>query len=436
MPVAVEVTKLVRYVGQIRLQIPTRRPPQKHVGAIIADAILQVGHRWKTHVGPRVQRLRNNYPGAETISGLSHVLDTRGARELLDWNGKDEQERLRRTVDFFQHERIQTFDDLRKWLESDINRDRLLTKCPRDDKAGIPRIGNATADYYRVLAAMPDAVKVDSLVKEFLVDAGIDVRKYKYNELRTIVQLAAARLGTRPLDLDGAIWDCQERVRSSIKPSKKPRREVEMAYGYWNAKQACKFSKDHGFKDEVAIIEEMEDPAAWKQAHDDGVAGSKDWFKQAKNGANIVLWGNKRVPGYPKGRIGGPGWIETRKSRLQEYMKTEEGKHWLATHRPSWLQPGAATPDHQLPIAPSPGQRSQPRTETKRATIYLDPELHKALKLKAVETSRSVSELVNDAIREALAEDAEDLEAFAERAGEPLISYDEMVKRLKRDGRI
>jgi len=74
--------------------------------------------------------------------------------------------------------------------------------------------------------------------------------------------------------------------------------------------------------------------------------------------------------------------------------------------------------------------------ETKRATVYLDTELHKALKLKAVETSRSVSDLVNDAIREALAEDAEDLEAFAERAGEPLISYDEMVKRLKRDGRI
>ncbi len=74
-------------------------------------------------------------------------------------------------------------------------------------------------------------------------------------------------------------------------------------------------------------------------------------------------------------------------------------------------------------------------TQSKRATIYLDPELHKALKLKAVETSRSVSELVNDAVREALAEDAEDLEAFAERAGEPLISYDEMVKRLKKDGR-
>ena len=75
-------------------------------------------------------------------------------------------------------------------------------------------------------------------------------------------------------------------------------------------------------------------------------------------------------------------------------------------------------------------------TPAKRATVYLDPVLHKALKLKAVETSRSISDLVNAAVREALTEDAEDLSAFDERAHEPLISYDEMVKRLKKDGRI
>ena len=75
-------------------------------------------------------------------------------------------------------------------------------------------------------------------------------------------------------------------------------------------------------------------------------------------------------------------------------------------------------------------------TETKRATIYFDPDLHKALRLKAVETSRSVSDLVNEAVRETMAEDAEDLAAFNERANEPLISYEEMVKRLKKDGRI
>ena len=75
-------------------------------------------------------------------------------------------------------------------------------------------------------------------------------------------------------------------------------------------------------------------------------------------------------------------------------------------------------------------------TRTKRTTIYLDPDLHKALRLKAVAVSRSVSELVNDAVRGWLAEDAEDITAFEERVKEPLISYDEMVKRLKKDGRI
>ena len=75
-------------------------------------------------------------------------------------------------------------------------------------------------------------------------------------------------------------------------------------------------------------------------------------------------------------------------------------------------------------------------TQTKRATIYFDPNLHKALRLKAVETSRSVSDLVNEAVREALSEDAEDLLAFEERADEAVISYEEMIKRLKKDGRI
>ncbi len=75
-------------------------------------------------------------------------------------------------------------------------------------------------------------------------------------------------------------------------------------------------------------------------------------------------------------------------------------------------------------------------TQAKRATIYLDPDLHRALRLKSAETSRSISELVNNAIKQALAEDAEDIAAFEERAREPLISYEEMVKRLKRDGRI
>ncbi|PKQ20147.1 MAG: CopG family transcriptional regulator [Actinobacteria bacterium HGW-Actinobacteria-6] len=75
---------------------------------------------------------------------------------------------------------------------------------------------------------------------------------------------------------------------------------------------------------------------------------------------------------------------------------------------------------------------SQPR----RSTIYLEPELHQALRLKAAATDRSVSDLVNEAIRAALIEDEEDLRAFAERADEPLIAYEEALAYLKRDGKL
>ncbi|MGD9950932.1 MAG: CopG family transcriptional regulator [Desulfobulbus sp.] len=72
----------------------------------------------------------------------------------------------------------------------------------------------------------------------------------------------------------------------------------------------------------------------------------------------------------------------------------------------------------------------------KRATIYLDPQLHKALKLKSIETSKSISALVNQAVKDALAEDAFDIAAFEEREKEPVVSFSVMVKRLKDDGRI
>ena len=72
----------------------------------------------------------------------------------------------------------------------------------------------------------------------------------------------------------------------------------------------------------------------------------------------------------------------------------------------------------------------------RRATIYLDPHVHRALRLKAAETDRSMSELVCDAVRRDLLEDAVDLEALAERAGEPNLRFEEVVRKLKRDGKL
>jgi len=76
------------------------------------------------------------------------------------------------------------------------------------------------------------------------------------------------------------------------------------------------------------------------------------------------------------------------------------------------------------------------KNSQKRATIYFDPFIHRALKVKAAETDRSVSDLVNEAVKLHLAEDAEDLAAFEERAHESNLALEEVLRELKQRGKI
>ncbi len=76
------------------------------------------------------------------------------------------------------------------------------------------------------------------------------------------------------------------------------------------------------------------------------------------------------------------------------------------------------------------------KTRTKRATIYIDSDLHKALRMKSAETDHSISEIVNDAIKYSLAEDSIDLAAFEDRKDEPLIAFEDVLKELKKNGKI
>ena len=72
----------------------------------------------------------------------------------------------------------------------------------------------------------------------------------------------------------------------------------------------------------------------------------------------------------------------------------------------------------------------------KRITVYLQPEYHRALRVKAAETEYSVSALVNEAVQNALREDALDLEAFETRADEPSIAFEKVLKKLRKDGKL
>ena len=72
----------------------------------------------------------------------------------------------------------------------------------------------------------------------------------------------------------------------------------------------------------------------------------------------------------------------------------------------------------------------------KRATVYFDSKLHRALRIKAAETDQPISRIINDAVRLSLAEDAEDLAAFEERAREPNLPFEPVLKDLRKRGKL
>jgi hypothetical protein len=76
------------------------------------------------------------------------------------------------------------------------------------------------------------------------------------------------------------------------------------------------------------------------------------------------------------------------------------------------------------------------RSLQKRATVYFDSQLHRALRIKAAETDQPISKIINDAVRLSLAEDAEDLAAFEERAREPNLPFESVLKDLRKRGKL
>ena len=76
------------------------------------------------------------------------------------------------------------------------------------------------------------------------------------------------------------------------------------------------------------------------------------------------------------------------------------------------------------------------KTDVKRSTIYFDTDIHKTLKIKAACTHHTISEIVNVMVKQALSEDEEDLSAFDERAKEPDLDFEDVLRSLKKRGKI
>ncbi|NOZ78605.1 MAG: hypothetical protein GXP48_05390 [Acidobacteria bacterium] len=165
-----------------------------HLGATIADAVLQANMRYETHVRPRISRIRREFPEAATMSGLKKTLKDRSASDILNWEGEDRARRFLEIVDLLFSEDVETEDDLRRWLKDDANLSKL---------AKIQGIGLKTIDYFKILTGIQTCA-IDRRLLDFLKQAGLKVSGY--DEAKSIINLTADIMDVKRAYFDHSIW--------------------------------------------------------------------------------------------------------------------------------------------------------------------------------------------------------------------------------------
>jgi len=165
-----------------------------HLGATIADAVLQANMKYETHVLPRINRIRRVFPAAATMSGLKKILAESTTTYFLDWKGIDRVKRFDDVITLLSSENIETEDDLRQWLTDERNLFKLST---------IKGIGPKTVDYLKILTGFQTCA-VDRHVYDLLSQAHIEVSSY--DEAKEVLNLAADIIEVRRAYFDHSIW--------------------------------------------------------------------------------------------------------------------------------------------------------------------------------------------------------------------------------------
>ena len=168
-----------------------------HMGATVADAVLQANMRYKTHVEPRVEKIRYYYPGATTTSAVLAQLEKMPTTVFLDWKGKDRADRFDAIIHLFKSENIETEDDLKLIFAADHN-DNFKQKL-----LSLRGIGPKTVDYFKILIGIPTSA-IDRHLLNFLEEADIHVSNY--NEAQEIIDGTADHLQTDRAIFDHSIW--------------------------------------------------------------------------------------------------------------------------------------------------------------------------------------------------------------------------------------
>jgi hypothetical protein len=186
-----------------------------HMGATIADAILQAGAKYDAVVRPRIRRIRELYPEATTTSAFWRLLGEEGPKTVLSWRDDEKPYRVVELTKFFLGEGIETEEQLREWMESESNRPRLLR---------LSGVGPKTVDYIKILVGL-QTTAVDRHVHALLTEAGVETSSYE--EAREVVNLAAYLLRIESALFDHSIWQFMSHRGSSKSgrlPSEKKRR--------------------------------------------------------------------------------------------------------------------------------------------------------------------------------------------------------------------
>lgn len=191
-PAPEQVANYVRSLTDFTME-PSPVGEHDHMGAIIAEAILQAGINYRNVVLPRVRKLRDDYPDARTTSGFAALLLRVGTAELLQYSG-EKVERVEALTQLLLDEQVETKADLQVWLAHEGNLERLRE---------LSGIGPKTVDYLQMLAGL-DTSAIDCHLALFLEQAGVAVTTYA--ERKAIIDAAADLLGVTRVELDYSIW--------------------------------------------------------------------------------------------------------------------------------------------------------------------------------------------------------------------------------------
>lgn len=175
----------------------TCRPVYEHMGAVLADSILQAGLNYMTVVRPRISSILSMFPHAATITILIEVIEKEGSAKFLQWRHSEKVSRFNELVAFIGEAGIETTNHLSEVLHDDGF---------RKDLRRVRGVGPKTVDYMSCLVGV-DCIAVDRHIRGFADFAGLEDASYDY--LREVFSFAADLLSISRRDFDACIWHHQ-----------------------------------------------------------------------------------------------------------------------------------------------------------------------------------------------------------------------------------